>query len=133
MRYLDKDAIIERIAREQGFDKKVVAHASDFQFLYVAERVRSGHWDKGVRLPDFGRFVPNAKYIKYLKDNIMTPPELKYLRAKMMKRDPGDVNINKDYLLRVIDTAIVLYDKIGSENVYTRKTELGPKGSRPAD
>ena len=130
MRYLNKEAIHERIAREQGFDQKIVAHAADFQFLYVAERIRSGHWDKGVRLPDFGRFVPNAKYIKYLKENIMTPPELKHLRAKMMKHGPGDVKINLDYLLRVIDTAIVLHDKIGSEDVYTGKAELGPKSPR---
>jgi nucleoid DNA-binding protein len=133
MRYLNKESINERIARRYGLDEKQVAHATDFQFLYLAERIRSGHHDKGVRLPDFGRFVPNAKYIKYLKSHIMELAELQYLRAKTMKRSLGNIDIEKDYLLRVIDTAIVLYDKLGNENVYPGKTELGPKSQRTSN
>ena len=131
MRYLNKEAINERIARTGGFDPKVVAHAADFQFLYLAERIRSGHHDKGVRLPDFGRFMPNERYINYLKTHKMELPELQYLRAKIKKKPPGNVEIEQSYLLRVIDTAIVLYDKLGGEDVYSGKAELGPKSSRP--
>lgn len=128
MRYLNKDAIIDKIARETGLGRKEIAKATDFQFLFVAEKIRAGHWDKGVRLPAFGRFAINTKYLKYLRQHVMTPPELQALRAKIMKRDPGNIKIEKDHLLRIINTALALHDRLGGEDVYVRKAELVPKG-----
>jgi nucleoid DNA-binding protein len=132
MRYLDKDALVERIAREEGFEYDDVWKAVDFQFVYLAERIRAGIFDRGVRLPAFGRFAINEKYLEFLRNHVMNVNELQALRASFAKRSPGDVKINRDRLLTVINTAISLHDQLGNENV-SPKTELGRKGPITSD
>ena len=127
MRYLDKDGVSAKIAREKGEDFEVVKHACDFQFLFIAEKIRGGNYAKGVRLTDFGLFGINAKYLKRMRARLMTVKELQRIRAMFGKRSEGMTRIHTDLVMALVDTALALHDQLGDENVPIGKAELGRK------
>lgn len=132
MRYLNKDVLAERIARESGHDVDVVARACDFQFLFIAEKIRGGNYEKGVRLSNFGLFGINSKYLERVRARIMTIKELQRHRAIFGKRREGMTRVHTDLIKALIDTALALHDRLGDENdVPSGKAELARKGAAP--
>ncbi len=131
MRYLNKEALNEQVARESGFDLKTVSHATDFQFVFVAEKIRSGVFDKGVRLPYFGRFSINRLFLNWLKEKMMTPMELNKWIAQLKKQGEGRCQVSVVKLLRLAETTRALYDRLGDEAVDASKVKLGRKSGTP--
>ena len=129
-RYFSNDAISAQTARKTGIPIDKVAEAVDFQFLYVAETIRSGKFDKGIRLPYFGVFAVNRRYLKYLKEKLMTLQELDKWKRLLKRQGEGRTKVSTVKLLRLIETTIAMYDRIGGENVNAGKADLVRKGHR---
>ena len=130
MRYLSKETIYEKISREDGKSLNVVRAAVDFQFIFVAEKIRGGEFDKGIRLPYFGRFKINRRYLKFMETHRMSVSELKTFRKTIEIQSGRQVKLQKEKILRLIDTAISLYNERGNEDAQANKANLVRKNGK---
>ena len=132
MKLLDKDALYYEIAREMDLDPAVVKEAADFQFRFLAEKIRSGLFDKDVRLPLFGVWKVQRKYLKYMAEQLMERKavERELFRLRQRYPDGGRVTMTVAVQERLYNTILSLYDRIGDENADAEKTDLVGKSTK---
>ena len=110
MRLIDREILYEEVAEMLGIEIDDVEQTIVSQFGFVADKIASGDYNKGVRLRGFGVFSPSTyRFVKIMISRKNIKALLKKWKQAAIDNPDRKVGIKAMDLVRILQTCEKLY------------------------